>query len=127
MIFPKTIRVQIMMAFSVCFLFMAVMIAVNYANFSHLAGAMRFFEVAEELNSTILEMRRYEKNYFLYKQEFNFEENLTYTNRLAMLLSREEMNLTKAIGKENYDRFLTHLGKYADNMEELRQTACPLR
>ena len=100
------------------------MIVVNYANFQHLASAMGFFEVAEELNSTILEMRRYEKNYFLYKQEFNFEENLTYINRLALTLLREKENLTEAIGGENYERFLKYLGEYSDRMEELRRTTC---
>lgn len=121
---PKTIRVQIMMAFFACFLFMGVMIVVNYANFHYFAGAMRFFEVAEELNSTILEMRRYEKNYFLYKQEFSFEENLTYTNRLSLILRREAGNLTEKIGRDNYNRFLEYVEEYTRQMEELRQTSC---
>ncbi|MFH1138877.1 MAG: ATP-binding protein [Pseudomonadota bacterium] len=121
-LFPKTIRSQIMAAFSVCFLFMGVIIAVNYANFHRLAGSMQFFEVAEELNSTILEMRRYEKNYFLYQQEYNFEENLTYTNRLAMLLSRERTGLIDAIGARNYDRFQGYVNEYARLMEKLRRT-----
>ena len=118
---PRTIRSQIMTAFSVCFLFMGVIIAVNYANFNRLSESMQFFEVAEELNSTILEMRRYEKNYFLYQQEFNFEENLTYTNRLSMLLSREKSGLTQAIGEDNYDRFSNYLREYALLMEKLRR------
>ena len=113
-----------MMAFFACFLFMAVMIALNYANFQYFAGTMQFFEVAEELNSTILEMRRYEKNYFLYKQEFNFEENLTYTNRLSILLLREEGNLKEKIGRDNYKRFLDYVGEYTAQMEQLRQTPC---
>ena len=113
-----------MMAFFACFLFMGIMIAVNYANFNYFAGAMRFFEVAEELNSTILEMRRYEKNYFLFKQEFNFEENLTYTNRLALLLAREQKNLTEKIGQENYGLFVQHVREYIAQMELLRQTTC---
>jgi two-component system NtrC family sensor kinase len=121
---PKTIRVQIMMAFFACFLFMGIMIIVNYANFHYFAGAMRFFEVAEELNSTILEMRRYEKNYFLFKQEFNFEENLTYTNRLSLLLAREQNNLTEKIGHENYDLFVQYVREYTAQMELLRQTTC---
>ena len=121
---PKTIRAQIMTAFSVCFVFMAFMIAVNYANFHRLSGAMQFFEVAEELNSTILEMRRYEKNYFLFQQAFNYEENLTYTNRLALLLSREQGNLTEAFGKDNYDRFLKYLSEYAELMQEFHKGSC---
>lgn len=113
-----------MMAFFACFLFMVIMIIMNYANFHYFAGAMRFFEVAEELNSTILEMRRYEKNYFLIKQEFNFEENLTYTNRLSLILAREQSNLIEKIGPDNYDLFLQNMHEYTTQMELLRQTPC---
>ncbi len=48
---PKTIRGQIMTAFLVCFVFMAVIIALNYNNFRRLSQSMQFFELAEELNS----------------------------------------------------------------------------
>lgn len=41
-VIPKTIRVQIMMAFSVCFVFMAAIIAVNYNNFRLLSRSMVF-------------------------------------------------------------------------------------
>jgi len=122
--FPKTIRSQIVAAFSACFIFMAAMIVVNYLNFHSLSGTMHFFDIAEELKSTILEIRRYEKNYFLFRQDFNYEENLTYTNRLALILNREKENLTKAIGKENYRRFLTNLDEYAKLMDEFRKTPC---
>ena len=110
------------MAFSACFLFMAVMIAINYGNFYRLSGSMQFFEIAEELNSSLLEMRRYEKNYFLYQKEHDFEENITYTNRLSLILQREKENLVRSMGKENYDRFLKNTGEYSAWMEELRKT-----
>jgi len=103
---PKTIRGQIMMAFLVCFVFMAIIIALNYNYFSRLSESMQFFELAEDLNSTILEMRRYEKNYFLYRQEFNYEENITYTNQLALTLQRERDYLIRAIGQDNYGQFM---------------------
>jgi two-component system NtrC family sensor kinase len=123
-IVPQTIRGQVMMAFSVCFVFMAVIIAVNYTNFRRLGRSMQFFELAEELNSTILEMRRYEKNYFLYRHDFNFEENVTYTNRLSMALQRERENLAEAIGREAYEHFVRQVGDYRMMMVRLRQTSC---
>ena len=122
--FPNTIRSQIVMAFSICFLFMAVMIITNYVNLLRLSNAMHFFEIAEELNSTILEMRRYEKNFFLFQQAFNYEENLTYTNRLSLLLARERDNLTLSIGKDNLDRFSQYTQEYADLMYKLKNSSC---
>jgi len=110
------------MAFSACFLFMAIMIFVNYSNFHRLTGAMQFFELSGDINNTITEMRRYEKNYFLAREAFSYEENLTFTNRLTMMLSREKANLIDAIGDENYTRFLRDVGEYTMLMEELRKT-----
>ena len=62
---PRTIRVQIVMAFSICFLFMGGIIGVSYVNLRRLTLSLEVLETAEQLNSAILEMRRYEKNYFL--------------------------------------------------------------
>jgi signal transduction histidine kinase len=83
---------------------------------------MQFFELSGDINNTITEMRRYEKNYFLDREAFSYEENLTFTNRLIMMLSREKINLIDAIGDENYTRFLRDVGEYTRLMEELRKT-----
>ncbi len=121
---PKTIRGQIVTAFLVCFVFMGIIIALNYNNFRRLTQSMQFFEIAEELKSTILEMRRYEKNYFLYGQEFNYEENISYTNHLAMTLQREREDLVKAIGRKNYEHFVRHVRDYTTLMTNLHQKSC---
>jgi len=121
---PKTIRGQIMMAFLVCFAFMAIIIAMNTNNFHRLTESMQFFELAEDLNSTILEMRRYEKNYFLYRQEFNYEENVTYTNQLALTLHREQDNFIKTIGVDNHAQFIKYVQDYSALMARLRQRDC---
>jgi two-component system NtrC family sensor kinase len=121
---PTTIRVQIVMAFSVCFAFMAVIIAVNHINFKHLAHSMQVSDLAEELNSTILEMRRYEKNYFLYRQDFNYEENVTYTNHLHMLLERDREELVQAFGTDNYELSIAYVENYRTAMAELHRSSC---
>ena len=105
---------------------MAAIIAVNYQNFNSLSSSMQFFELAEELNSTILEMRRYEKNYFLYRQNFNYEENLTYTNQLILSLQREKENLSEAIGEESYKHFVKYVNDYISSMAKLLQTPCEM-
>jgi two-component system, NtrC family, sensor kinase len=121
-VWPSTIRGQVVMAFSACFLFMALMIAFNYGNFYRLSGSMQFFEIAEELDSSLLEMRRYEKNFFLYQKETDYEENLTYTNRLALILNREKDNLARSMGQENYEQFLKITGAYSAGMVALRKS-----
>jgi len=101
---PRTIRVQIVMAFAVCFIFMGGIIAASYINFQRLNRSLQVLEAAEQLNSTILEMRRYEKNYLLYRQDFNYEENVTYTNQLGLILQRERETLADALGEAGYQK-----------------------
>jgi len=113
-----------MMSFVVCFAFMAAIIVLNYSNFSRLSRSMQFFELAEGLNSNILEMRRYEKNYFLYNQNFSYEENITYTNQLALTLQREKDTLVQAIGRKNFDLFGKYVQEYTEMMSKLHQTPC---
>lgn len=108
------------MAFAICFAFMALLIAMNYANLSRLISSMRFFEISEELNSTILEMRRYEKNFFLFHSDQDIEENISYTNRLNLILHGEEENLVRAIGRSNYDRLLQYVRDYSSTMDVLK-------
>ena len=121
---PNTIRGQIMMAFLICFVFMGSIIALNYKNFHSLSRSMRFFEIAEELNKNLLEIRRYEKNYFLYRHDFNYEENVTYTNQLALTLQRERPNLISAMGDRNYGNFVEYVDNYTTLMARLRQSPC---
>ena len=121
---PNTIRWQIVTAFMVCFIFMGSIIAFNYNNFRKLSRSMQFFEIAEELNKNLLEMRRYEKNYFLYRQEFNYEENVTYANQLALTLQRERVNLITAMGGGNYGNFVEYANDYAGLMARLHQSSC---
>jgi two-component system NtrC family sensor kinase len=85
---------------------------------------MQFFELAEGLNSNILEMRRYEKNYFLYRQNFSYEENVTYTNQLALTLQREKDTLVQAIGQKNFDLFGKYVQEYTEMMLKLHQASC---
>jgi signal transduction histidine kinase len=121
---PKTIRAQIMLAFSICLLVIVVIITVNYNNFRRLSHSMRLFELTDELKSSILKMRLYEKNYFLNGQALSFEENLVSGNRLVLTLKREKDTLMAAFGRNNYTSFMRYAGDYATLMTRLRQDAC---
>jgi signal transduction histidine kinase len=121
---PRTIRVQVAAAFAICFLFMGGIIGVSYVNLRRLTRSLDVLEAAEQLNSSILEMRRYEKNYFLLRLDSDYEENLTYTNQLSVLLQREREKLTGVIGASNYERFVRDADQYLALMEELHRSDC---
>jgi two-component system, NtrC family, sensor kinase len=124
---PNTIRGWIATAFLSCFVFMGIIIALNYNNFRSLSRSIRYFEIAEELNKNLLEMRRNEKNYFLYRQEFNYEENISYANQLALTLRREHSSLVEAIGQSNYSNFIEYVKDYAGLMARMHESSCQSR
>ena len=121
---PRTIRVQIVMAFSICFIFMGGLIGVSYVNLRRLTRSLEVLETAEQLNSAILEMRRYEKNYFLLRLDSDYEENVTYTNQLGVLLQRERATLVEVVGESNLERFIQHSEDYGALMDELHRSDC---
>src|SRR4030042_6626297 len=47
-----------------------------------------FGEVVSELFDTTLEIRRFEKNYFLYEQESDFHKNIEYIKKAQDILDR---------------------------------------
>jgi len=121
---PRTIRGQIVMGFAICFVFMGGIIAISFFNFERLTRSLEVLESAEHLNSTILEMRRYEKNYLLYRHDFNYEENVTYTNQLDIILQREKDSLTEVLGRTNYENFERQAAEYGALMQELHRSDC---
>jgi two-component system NtrC family sensor kinase len=122
---PRTIRGQIAVAFAVCFLVMGGLIGVSYLNFQGLTRSLQVLEAAEQLNTTILEMRRYEKNYLLYRHDFNFEENVTFTNQLGLILEREKDTLREALGAVGYENLVRYRQEYARLMDQLHGSECP--
>jgi signal transduction histidine kinase len=122
---PKTIRGQIMLAFSICFVFIAVIITVNFSNFRRLSHAMQLYELADVLKSGILEMRLNEKDYFLNGQTLSYEANLSSGNRLVLTLEKEKETLVAAFGEKDYADVVQHIDDYATLMASLRQEVCP--
>lgn len=73
--------------------------------------------VAEFLNVT-LEIRRFEKNYFLYRQASDADENRSYVVRAQALL-RENREAFVAVGsRQDVDALLGGLNIYADLIEK---------
>jgi signal transduction histidine kinase len=60
--------------------------SVVYSRHLLIQGRLRFVEVADDMINNILEVRRYEKNYFLYGGQNNFELMLQYLTRARQKL-----------------------------------------
>jgi signal transduction histidine kinase len=82
-----TLRRKIIIALSLFLIAGASLWLLNYYKHSVLNLKLQILEKKDDLFNTILEARRYEKNYFLYNQPQNLEEALAYTRQAEGKLS----------------------------------------
>ncbi len=68
--------------------------------------------VADDLVNNILEVRRFEKNFFLYKHRSSLDEALSYADRVETLCLRHEEDLLKLTKEGQSAPFLKVLARY---------------
>ena len=106
-----SLRKKIIIALSLFLITGGSLWLLNYYKHYVLNQKLQILEKKEDLFNTILEARRYEKNYFLYTETKNLEDALAYVNQA-------EKKLVNII--ENYGRYT--LDKNLENkLDNLRQ------
>ncbi|WP_027185497.1 sensor histidine kinase [Desulfovibrio inopinatus] len=99
------LRHQVLLGFALWFALLSSIGAVSYYNLQNIERKVMVVEIADDLSNIILEMRRYEKNYFLYGQ--GYDENVEHVRRAY----------DKLLELEEHGPLLI-----TDNVESLRQT-----
>ncbi|RJX30534.1 MAG: sensor histidine kinase [Desulfarculus sp.] len=92
------IRVRLTLGFAAAFLGMTLFGALSYYYFVGMEQKLLFLSQADHMLNTVLEARRYEKNYFLYHHEKDFQQALTYLGQHLSLLEAEREHLSRASG-----------------------------
>jgi len=92
------------------------MVLLSWDNLNKLQEIISSSEVVNNLLDTSLEIRRFEKNYFLYKTEDDYRELSNYIERMRNLLLLSELKLFSseesiAAIRHNIDRYNALLGK----------------
>jgi len=65
-IISLNLRQKIILGISLFFLAVAIVGLLSYRNLKVIEKKIRFVEIADDLQNIVLEIRRYEKNFFLY-------------------------------------------------------------
>lgn len=71
--------------------------ALTYGIVKRVEEQVAFGEVIEDFFNTTLELRRFEKNYFLYLQEKDFQENQLYWGKLRDIFANNEAAMRLAV------------------------------
>jgi two-component system NtrC family sensor kinase len=114
-----SIRKKIFLAFGMFMVISGLIWMRSYHSQYILNQKIQIIERKYDLFNTILEARRYEKNYFLTFDRKNIEQTLSYVNTAENILS----SILKKYGKytlaKNLDERLIELKEYKDSLENL--------
>lgn len=78
-----------------------------------------FSEVIEDFFNTTLEVRRFEKNYFLYRQEKDFQENQLYWLKIRDIFENNSSALHLVVSSADIQRLAQVITAYNEHMGQL--------
>ncbi len=81
-----------------------------------------FGEAISEFFDTTLEIRRFEKNFFLYEKSSDYDENVQYVSRARDIINSNIMGFTAIISSEQLSSLQTGLKEYQELMEKYAKT-----
>ncbi|RJQ41866.1 MAG: HAMP domain-containing protein [Gaiellales bacterium] len=91
--FQRSLKTKIIIGYAAGVLSIIAFILLSWSNLSSVGSIDASGDVVSELFDTTLEIRRYEKNYFLYRTEDDKRELYNYLGQAGELLDREELLL----------------------------------
>ncbi len=116
--YRPSIRLKIRLGY---YALVAVMIGASILTFAELRFLEKkilFGEVISEFFDTTLELRRFEKNYFLYEQRADFMENLRYVAKAREILENNRAGFVDITTPEQRVGLTEYLGTYKNFMEQ---------
>jgi two-component system, NtrC family, sensor kinase len=93
-----------------------------FENLDHVLTKLRFTEIADDLNTSFLEMRLSEKNYFLYGDKSALTEIDQMINESITTLDSVELDITKATGKKNFRELKSSLMRYKTEVDHVKNS-----
>ena len=122
------IRQRIIQAFLFCVLAILIFAGLSFQAHWEMGKRLRLVERADDLVNNILEIRRFEKNFFLYRQPASLKEARSYLQRVdEICCSKEEGVLRLQTGPQS-ERFHQILSQYQETLtliETLLQKSSP--
>jgi len=89
------IRRRIIQAFLFCVLGVLIFAGLSFQAHREIGRRLRLVELADDLVNNILEIRRFEKNFFLYKETASLREARAYLQRVDEICCRQEEEILK--------------------------------
>lgn len=119
--FFHSIKGKIFILFAVTFLSIGVLAGLNYWSLSTVSNRLLLGEKYDDLLNNILEVRRYEKNYFFYNDTASLGEGMVYLDRIDALAVELADDMALLAGDAQQKIFMDMLARYGQSMRTLAQ------
>ncbi len=116
-----SIKGKIFVVFLITFLFIGALSALHFWNLSTVKDRMLISERYDDLLNYILEVRRMEKNFFIYGDKESLKEARVYIARINSLVEEVEDDLPLVVGHDVFLRFRYTLQGYDAQVEHVLQ------
>lgn len=121
--FQLGIRKKITSGFYLLLIIMVGSAILTFTIVKRVEKQVTFGEVVEDFFNTTLEVRRFEKNYFLYRQEKDFQENQSYRLKIQEIFNINSDALEEVIFSTDIQHLAYVIASYNDNMERFHEYA----
>ena len=112
------IRQKVMVGFTILVIIICSFGTVSFQYLREVERKQRFVEVADDLRDSILEARRYEKNFLLYGSAEDLNENRRFTQLAIDLLEKTIPEIKDFHGVPQLTKIKSQLGDYQRLMEQ---------
>lgn len=117
-IYHPSIRIKITLGYFVIVALITVFSLFTFIELRYVEKQILFGEVISEFFDATLEIRRFEKNFFLYKETSDFDENAWFVVKSEDLLERNIEGFKKLAQESQVQSLRTGLRKYTELMEQ---------
>ncbi|SPQ01887.1 putative Sensory Transduction Protein Kinase [Candidatus Sulfobium mesophilum] len=93
--FATSIQNKVRFGYYFCLVLIIAVSLLNYLNLKRIERKTAFNFIISEFFDATLEMRRFEKNYFLYRGKEDFEENLRFTEKAEEIIRKNLEDIKK--------------------------------
>ena len=116
---PKGIRQKITLGFYFLLLCIVAMAGLTYGIVHEVGFKIESLEIIDDFLNMTLEVRRFEKNYFLYGQEEDYQDNTAFLDELGKHLFQNSKLLTSLMGRQVFDDLWNSVQEYKRNFKNL--------
>lgn len=114
----QSIRSRLIVVFAICFSFIVGLTCLDYFHIFVLEKKIGIIQQFDDFHNDVLELRRYEKNYFLTGKKIHIKQMLHYLTETEELFLDLKNQIQKVLDPARYDTCGTALKEYRHILEQ---------